>query len=82
MGYTTAPYSVFASDMKQTPENVAKVLDVAGWNVLEAAKEASIGPLMLRRVIDGDAVLPDEHWKRLLDVAGRRAFDFGCDEEI
>lgn len=80
MGFTTAPYSVFSADTRQTPKTVAMVLDFAGWNVLEAAKESFIGPLMLRRVIDGEATLPDEQWKRLLDVCGRRAFDWGRDD--
>ncbi len=80
MGYTTTPYSVFASDMRQTPKTVEMVLDFAGWTFEEAAKETLIGPNLLRMAAEGKTELHPVHWKRLLDVAGRRAFDEGCDE--
>lgn len=75
MGYSTVSTSMFSQDMRQTPKNIRKVLDVAGWTPLEASEEAFIGPLMLRYAIDGRAALPDAQWRRLLDKAGRRSFD-------
>ena len=74
MGYTTAPYSVFASDTRQTPQTVAMVLDFAGWTYEEASEQISVG---MGSIMDG--VLSDEKWRELLNKAGRRAFDF--DEE-
>lgn len=71
MGYTTTNYSVFASDMRQTPKTVAMVLDFAGWTYKEASEQISVG---MGSIMDG--VLSDEKWRELLDKAGRRAFDF------
>lgn len=75
MGYTTVSASMFHSDMQQTPENVAKVLDIAGWTYKEASEQIGVG---MGSIMDG--VLSDEKWRELLDKAGRRAFDYGCDE--
>lgn len=74
MGYTTTNYSVFASDMRQTPHIVSMVLDFAGWTYSEAS--AQIG---VRSTAIMDGVLSDEKWRELLDKAGKRAFDH--DEE-
>lgn len=74
MGFTTAPYSVFAADTRQTPYTVAMVLDFAGWTYKEASEQIGVA---MGSIMDG--VLSDEKWRELLDKAGRRAFDF--DEE-
>lgn len=71
MGYTTVSTSMFHPDMQQTPENVAKVLDVAGWTYSEAAEQIGVA---MGSIMDG--VLSDEKWRLLLDKAGRRAFDY------
>ncbi len=76
MGYTTAPYSVFASDMQQTPENVAKVLDIAGWKVEEAGDAIGVHPARIYAAANGDLKLKQGDWQKLLDVSGRRAFDW------
>jgi len=70
MGYTSGHAPMFSIDMKQSPENVAKVLDVAGWTYSEAAEQIGVA---MGSIMDG--VLSDEKWRELLDKAGRRAFD-------
>ena len=79
MGFSTAPTSMFSPDMRQTPENVRKVLDVAGWNYTEAAKETGIAPVSLLMAANGKKELPETQWKLLLDKAGRRSFDHDGD---
>jgi hypothetical protein len=76
MGYTSGHPCMFSLDMKQTPENVRKVLDIAGWNVVEAAREAGISGSDLFLVVERDQLMPDDQWRKLLDKAGRRAFDW------
>lgn len=71
MGYTTGHAPMFSSDMQQTPENVAKMLDVAGWTYKEASEQIGVA---MGSIMDG--VLSDEKWRELLDKAGRRAFDY------
>jgi hypothetical protein len=71
MGYTTVSTSMFSSEMQQSPENVAKVLDVAGWTYSEAAEQIGAARTSIM-----DGVLSDEKWRELLDKAGRRAFDW------
>lgn len=66
----------FHPDMQQTPENVAKVLDIAGWTFAEAVKETRIHHARLEFAMCGAGQLTDAEWKKLLDVAGRRAFDW------
>jgi len=80
MGYTSGHTCMFSLEMKQTPENVRKVLDIAGWTYEEAAKETGIIPAHIRDAMFGSGILWDSQWARLLDKAGRRAFDWGCDE--
>lgn len=70
MGYSTVSTSIFSPDMKQTPENIAKVLDLAGWTVADAAAEVRTDPLALR-----NAKMPQKVWQELLNKAGRRSFD-------
>jgi hypothetical protein len=79
MGYTSVSTSMFPPDMRQTPENVAKVLDIAGWNYTEAAKETGIAPVSLLMAANGKTELPEAQWKLLLDKAGRRSFDHDGD---
>ena len=74
MGYTTVSTSMFHPDMQQTPENVARALDIAGWTYKEASEQIGVA---MGSIMDG--VLSDEKWRELLDKAGRRAFDH--DEE-
>lgn len=76
MGFTTTNYSVFASDTRQTPKTLEMVLDFAGWTVAEAAREAAISASALFLAVERDNPLPQDQWQKLLDVAGRRAFDF------
>jgi hypothetical protein len=61
----------FSPNMQQTPENVAKVLDIAGWTDFEAAEQIGVA---MGLIMDG--VMSDEKWRELLDKAGRRAFDW------
>lgn len=75
MGYTTASTSMFSPDMHQTPENVAKVLDVAGWTLLEAANATGIFKSCLADACSGVEMLSLAKWRLLLDKAGRRSFD-------
>lgn len=76
MGYTTAPYSVFASDTKQSPKTVEMVLDFAGWTAEEAAEAIDVAASNIESAVTGEFPLLDGEWQKLLDVAGRRAFDF------
>lgn len=80
MGYTTAPYSVLASDMRQTPKTVEMVLDFAGWTVEEAARAIDVRTDSLLSALHDLSPLSDLAWQRLLDACGRRAFDWGCDD--
>jgi hypothetical protein len=80
MGFTTAPYSVFASDMRQSPKTLEMVLDFAGRTVQEAAAATGIHHARINFAIYGAGLLSDAEWQKLLDVAGRRAFDEGCDD--
>ena len=70
----------FHPDMQQTPENVAKVLDIAGWNYIEAAGAMKIDPAVILDGKTGALPMAPSVWRELLDVAGRRAFDEGCDD--
>lgn len=79
MGYTTTNYSALASDMQQTPHTVEMVLDFAGWTVEEAAREIDVKTDSLLSALHDLSPLTDLAWQKLLDVAGRRAFDH--DEE-
>jgi hypothetical protein len=72
---------MFSHDIKQTPENVRKVLDIAGWTYEEAAKETGITPDHIRDAMFGSGILWDSEWERLLDKAGRRAFDWDEDAD-
>ncbi|SEO78498.1 hypothetical protein [Nitrosovibrio sp. Nv6] len=77
MGYSTAPTSMLSPDMRQTPENVRKVLDIAGWTQKEAidAMEGEMPISDLVYAMRGTRLMPDDQWKKLLDVAGKRSFD-------
>lgn len=81
MGYTTTNYSVLAGDMRQTPKTVEMVLDFAGWTDFEAAEATGINSLSICSARTGGTALIHEDWKKLLDVAGRRAFDFDGESE-
>lgn len=65
----------FDPNMPQTPENVAKVLDVAGWTVEEAAEASNVSEPIVRSAKSGMQKMSTAAWTRLLDKAGRRAFD-------
>ncbi|SEN71839.1 hypothetical protein SAMN05216404_106179 [Nitrosospira multiformis] len=80
MGYTTVSTSMFHPDMQQTPENVAKVIEIAGWTAEEAAEAIDVATSNIESAVTGEYALLEREWKKLLDVAGRRAFDDGCDE--
>jgi hypothetical protein len=75
MGYTSGHPPMFSPDIKQTPENVRKVLDIAGWTVWEAANQVYCSPEQLQAAVDGEKSLPIVLWRDFLDVCGRRAFD-------
>ena len=76
MGYTSGHPCMFSLDMKQTPETVRKVLDIAGWTVAEAAEEINVTYGNLLEVTNGVLALTPAAWNRLLDKAGSRAFDY------
>lgn len=76
MGYTSGHAPMFFSDMQQTPKTVAMVLDFAGWTDFEAAEATGINSLSICSARIGGTALIHEDWKKLLDVAGRRAFDW------
>ena len=75
MGYTTTTNSIFPPDMPQTPENVRKVLDIAGWTAEEAAHATGINTLSILAASTRGTALILEEWQKLLDAAGRRSFD-------
>jgi hypothetical protein len=75
MGFTSGHPCMFSLDMKQTSENVRKVLDISGLSIKEAAKFIGVPALSLQGVLYGEGALTDELWRILLDIAGRRAFD-------
>ena len=75
MGFTSIDKSMFSKDMPQTSENVRKVLDVAGWRIQEAADETGIAARQILLAVAGQGLMHQRDWQRLLDKAGRRAFD-------
>ena len=81
MGYTTVSTSVFDPNMPQTPENVRKVLDIAGFTAREAARDLDVHPEMIIEAIAGLRALTDYTWRRLLDVCGKRSFDHDSGSE-
>ncbi|ODT75467.1 MAG: hypothetical protein ABS69_10655 [Nitrosomonadales bacterium SCN 54-20] len=81
MGYTSTPYSVFASNMRQTPKTLAMVLDFAGWKVAEAANATGIDRYTLQAAMDGLTALLHDDWLKLLDACGKRAWDIDGDSE-
>jgi hypothetical protein len=76
MGYTSGHPCMFNLDMKQSPETVRKVLDIAGWNEFEASQATGIDSEFIRLASLGMRELYQRDWRLLLDKAGRRAFDF------
>jgi hypothetical protein len=81
MGYTSVSTSMFDPNMRQTPESVRKVLDVAGWTQKEAI-EAMDGEMPISDLVyamRGTMPMPDDKWRLLLDKAGRRSFDHDGD---
>lgn len=81
MSFTFGHPCMFSMDIKQTPETVRKVLDIAGWNTSEAADETRIHHSRINFAAYGSGRLTDEEWRLLLDKAGRRAFDHDGDAE-
>lgn len=79
MGYTTVSTSMFSPDMRQTPENVRKVLDIAGWTAEEAAEAIDVAMSNIESAAAGEHPLLEREWKKLLDVAGKRSFDHDGD---
>lgn len=75
MGYTSGNPCMFSFEMKQTPETIRKVLDIAGWDIYEAAMATDISARWIERSCKGDFQLPDAEWRTLLEKAGSRAFD-------
>lgn len=80
MGFTSVSRCCFNEKMRQTPHTVSMVLDFAGWNANEAATASGVDALNIHLAATGQAAMIQDEWKKLLDVAGRRAFDEGCDE--
>ena len=79
MGFISVSSSMFDPQMAQTPKAVRKVLDIAGWTVNDASSATGISPWKIIAAATGQDVLSSEDWMKLLDVAGRRSFDDGCD---
>ena len=79
VGTTEAARSYFETVLPQTPQEVARVIEVAGWTVREAARALDVHPEMLREAIREQRKLTDYTWRRLLDVAGKRSFDHDGD---
>jgi hypothetical protein len=75
MGYTTTDKCHEDMSLPQTPENVRKVLDRAGWTVWEACNQVFCSFEQLSDALSGEKALPDGLWKDLLDVCGKRVFD-------
>ena len=75
MGYTTTTNSIFPPDMPQTPENVRKVLDIAGWTNQEAADACGVTAFYIASSINGFSKMRDGIWKILLEQTGKRSFD-------
>ncbi len=77
MGFTTGDKCYEDLNMEQTPANIAKVLDRAGWTHKEAVAvldgEVSIAGLVW--AMRGTKFMEDRVWRLLLDKAGRRVFD-------
>jgi hypothetical protein len=80
MGFTSVGRCCFNEKMRQTPKTLEMVLDFAGWTVQEAAAATGIHHARINFAIYGAGLLSDAEWQKLLDVAGRRAFDEGCDD--
>lgn len=81
MGYTSGHPPMFSPDIKQTPENVRKVLDIAGWNSEEAAEAIDVATSNIESATTGEFPLQKREWHALLDKAGSRAFDHDEDAE-
>jgi hypothetical protein len=79
MGFTDGHPCMFSLDMKQTPENVRKVLDISGWTPEEAAEAIDVATSNIEAAATGEHPLLKREWQDLLDKAGRRAFDWDGD---
>jgi hypothetical protein len=76
MGYTSGHPCVLDMATPQTKQTLGYVLAFAGWNIQEAAQAIGIWPETVKRALNGGPALSQENWVRLLDLAGRRAFDY------
>jgi DNA-binding XRE family transcriptional regulator len=76
MGFSTVPECSLASDIPQMPQNIYRVRVMAGYSPPELAEAAGIDRVRLVTAEAGGSPLPDSEWKHVLDVCGRRAFDY------
>lgn len=71
MGYSSVKHSVFDQSMPQTRRNVAIIIDFAGWSYTEAADLIKVPASVIM-----DAGIPDNKWRELVGMCGKRAFDY------
>jgi hypothetical protein len=76
MGYTTTDKCHEDMELPQTPENVRRVIERAGWNFHEAATATGIHHARVNGAIYGSCNLTESEWRLLLREAGRRKFDY------
>lgn len=76
MGYTSDPTASHELlTLVQTPENVKAVRLRAGWTLFELSIETGLDQHNIAMVEIGRQYLPDDDWRKILTVCGRRTFD-------
>lgn len=76
MGFSTVPDCSLDLEMPQLPRNIYRVRILAGYTSPELAEAAGISLNDLVAAEGGGALLSDKNWRTVLDVCGRRAFDW------
>lgn len=71
MGYSSVKDSVFNQNMPQTKYNAFRITEFAGWSFTEAAFMVGVSATSLI-----DASIPENKWRQLVDMCGKRAFDY------
>jgi hypothetical protein len=75
MGYTNASTSMFSPDIKQAPENLYRIRNIAGWTIWECADALGVDASLFHSAENLGVPMPDDTWRKFVDKAGRRSFD-------
>lgn len=77
MGYSNVPVCSLDSEIPQLPRTIYRVRVMAGFTQPELAVASGVSLNSLVSAENGVNPLPDSEWKTVLDVCGKRAFDYG-----